>query len=108
MNQTIPAKRILEFVEIESRRSCNAFIFRDMITDERIEVTGKGLKKLFEDLGIIGLVLDEGKKAPSNTKEPRPTYHTVLNTAFGDKNNGTRQVIPSRRDSGKNRNRHRR
>lgn len=88
-------KRIVKFREVSSRRSCNAFVFQDMITDERIEITGKGLKKLLEDIGVIGLVVDEGKNPPSNAKEPRPVYYTIVSTAFGD-SNGQREIIPAR------------
>jgi hypothetical protein len=66
-----------------------------MITGEKIEITGKGLKKLLQDLGVVGLVLDEGKTPPSNAKPPKPVYYTVVDTAFNDKDNGQKEVIPT-------------
>jgi hypothetical protein len=64
-----------------------------MVTGENIEITGKGLKKLLQDLGFIGLILDEGKTPPSNTKPPKPVYFTIIDTAFGDEKNAQREII---------------
>ena len=95
--KTGPNKRILRIVSIDSRRSCNAFVFQDMITGERIEITGKGLRNLLEDIGVIGMELDQGRRHPSTTKPPtNGVYYTVLDTSLGDKEHGQRQIISTR------------
>jgi hypothetical protein len=88
-------RRVVKFLSVDKRRSCNAFKFRDMVTGEIIEVTAKGLQQLLKDIGVIGLELSTPKKAPSNAKR-MSAYHNVISTSLGDDEHGQREIIPTR------------
>lgn len=94
-------RRIVKFMAVDKRRSCNAFRFKDMITNEIVEVTAKGLQQLLKDIGLVGLELSEPKKSPSNAKRIS-SYYTVVSTSLGEGQDGQGKII-STRPNGSNR-----
>ena len=98
MSEDDTQKRLVKFLSVDKRRSCNAFRFKDMVTGEIIEVTAKGLQQLLQDLGLIGLELREPpRKSPTNAKR-LSSYYTVVSTSLGEGKHGQGKIIPTRTD----------